>query len=179
MAKFCENCGARVNDGAKFCNECGKRLSGSWLYDKFLHHDGRLNRWNFFKRNILLVLIAALIGFTVAFTAGLFTQNEKLAVIIASIVMLAVSSYLEYPLIIRRCHDLKQNSWLHSCISKDDTSVAKFIVLLGITSGICYTFKIENSAIDLMDIVNGILNIYLTFAPGESGENEYGEPDAC
>ena len=93
--------------------------------------------------------------------------------------MLAVSSYLEYPLIIRRCHDLKQNSWLHSCISKDDTSVAKFIILLGIISGICYTFEIENSAIDLMDILNGILNIYLIFAPGEIDTNEYGEPDAC
>lgn len=28
MAKYCSNCGTKLEDGAKFCPECGKKITG-------------------------------------------------------------------------------------------------------------------------------------------------------
>ena len=173
MAKFCEHCGARLNDGANFCSECGKRLnSGGWLYDKFLCREGRLNRWSYFKRSILAGVIGLLVAFALAIFPMILDETFGADVYILSTV--AIGSYLEYGLIIRRCHDLKQDSWLHSCIAKDDTAVAKFVVLLGVVSGLLAIFEIEDSSTNLIDIANVILGLYLIFAPSEIDENEYG-----
>ena len=173
MAKFCEHCGARLNDGANFCSECGKRLnSGGWLYDKFLCREGRLNRWSYFKRSILAGVIGLLVAFALAIFPMILDETFGTSVYILSCT--AIYSYLEYGLIIRRCHDLKQDSWLHSCIAKNDTAVAKFFVLLGVVSGIFVIFEIDHPSTNLIYIVNVILGFYLMLAPGEIGTNEYG-----
>ena len=166
MSRFCENCGARLNDGAKFCSECGRRL----------------NRWNYFKRMVLTVLIETVAIFVLAVVLAILVPNEvkNSTEIIATamfILVIALNAYLTYGLIIRRCHDLRQNSLLHTFISKDDTYVAKFIIAGSAISGIIQLFELSVTIGNLVDILIGIVSLYVLFAPGENGANEYGEVD--
>lgn len=179
MSRFCEHCGAQLNDGAKFCPECGKRLNyGGWLYETFLRRDGRLNRWEFFKRNYFFsTLIGAFIAVLIAIVFSLSITSSENAVIIALLAMIAVISYLEYGLIIRRCHDLKENSLLHWCIAKDDTAIAKFLILIQLLTGVLTIFEFDEHMINLLGIPNFILGLYLLLAPGENGMNRYDTVD--
>lgn len=177
MNRFCENCGARVNEGAKFCSSCGKRLnSGRWLYETFLRRDGRLNRWRYFKRTILAGLIEVLAVAALVFVLAILFPNEpELTAKILLLPVTLLNYYLTYGLIIRRCHDLRENSLLHSFISKDDTSIAKFIIIGSVISGILEIFEFSEIMQNFIDITVGIVSIYLIFAPGEIGTNKYGE----
>ena len=89
--------------------------------------------------------------------------------------MIAIVSYLEYGLNIRRCHDLKEDSLLHWCIEKDDTAISKFLILTGFVTCTFTIFEFDEHFINLIDIPSMIVGIYLFFAPGEIGENKYGE----
>ena len=183
MARFCENCGAQLNEGANFCSSCGKRLnSGSWLYEKFLRREGRLNRWNYFKRTMLAALIEVLAIFIVSFVFAIFvpdviSTHHDLLVALLLVLFIFFNYYLTYGLIIRRCHDLRENSLLHTFISKDDTSVAKFIIVGSAISCILEIFDLNGMMQNLVDITIGIISIYLMFAPGEIVRNKYGERD--
>ena len=183
MDKFCSKCGARLHEGANFCSSCGKRLnSGSWLYEKFLRRDGRLNRWNYFKRSFLAVLIEVLAMLALAIVLAILipneiSQNDDLIATLLFVFFIFCNFYLTYGLIIRRCHDLRENSLLHTFISRDETSVAKFIIVGSAISCILEIFELNGMIQNLVDITVGIVSIYLIFAPGEIGKNEYGERD--
>ena len=176
MARFCEHCGAQVNDGAKFCSECGKRLNyGGWLYETFLRREGRLNRWKYFKRSMAAGLIGVFSAVLIAVILSVFITSAEIATYIGIFAMLAIIFYLQYGLNIRRCHDLKENSLLHWCIEKDDTAISKFLISMGMITGMLTIFEFDEHFINLIDIPSMIVGIYLFFAPGEIGENKYGE----
>ena len=183
MARFCENCGAQLNEGANFCSSCGKRLnSGSRLYETFLRREGRLNRWSYFKRTMLAVLIEGLAVFVAAIVLAIFIPNEianhsDLIATILFVLVIFLNYYLTYGLIIRRCHDLRENSLLHTSITRDDTSVAKFIIVGSAISCIFEIFGMNGIMHNLVDMTIGIVSIYLIFAPGEIGRNKYGARD--
>ena len=177
LDKFCSNCGARLNEGANFCSSCGRSLksvsnSSGWLYETFLRREGRLNRWSYFKRTLLATLIEVLTIMAMAVVLAILVPNEvsKNDGLIATMLLLAIISlnfYLTYGLIIRRCHDLKEDSLLHTFISKDDTSVAKFIIVGSVVSFILDVFEFNEIMVNLVDIVIGVVSIYLIFAPGK------------
>ena len=85
--KFCSKCGARLESGALFCGNCGRSTKPEptptemkvqpgivpiedsistadlhWVPDDgfqahFFKTEGRLNRWRYFKRSILITLL--------------------------------------------------------------------------------------------------------------------------
>lgn len=195
LGRFCDNCGAQLNEGVNFCSSCGKRLikppkqdSGKWFYETFLRRDGRLKRWRYFKRTLLAILIESLacvamsIILVLLFPVPELFKNELFINIIGFLMtpfIILINAYLTYNLIIRRCHDLSQDSWLHRYISKDETSVAKFLIIVPILSSIVSVIfsvlELNKIPIHLIDILTGIIYIYLIFAPSEVGTNEYGE----
>ena len=184
MSRFCEHCGAQLNDGAKFCPECGKRLnSGSnlnftgWLYENFLRHDGRLNRWNYFKMTIFSSAIGIFAALLLMVVLVVFDASTNFITNAIIITMLAVIFYLEYGLIIRRCHDLKEDSLLHWCIANDDTAIAKFTILMGIINGALTLWGIDEHFKNLVDTPNMLIGLYLLLAPGENGMNRYDTVD--
>ena len=178
MSRFCEHCGAQLNDGAKFCPECGKRLNyGGWLYETFLRRDGRLNRWKYFKRSLAAAFIGVFAAVLIMILFAIFITGNEIAVTTGLLAMLAITSYLEYGLIIRRCHDLKENSLLHWCMVKDDTAIAKFLILMGLFTGVLTIWEFDEHFINLISIPYTIVGIYLTFAPGENGMNRYDTVD--
>ena len=116
---------------------------------------------------IVLALILSII-------VAIVTSSEFLTGLTFVVAVTFICLYLQYGLIIRRCHDLKQDSWLHSFIEKDDTSAAKFLIATTIVSNVFTVLEIDTVNI-LISIPLLIVSIYLTFAPGEIGTNEYGE----
>lgn len=156
----------------------------SWLYEKFLRRDGRLNRMTFFKRSLLTTLIEVLILLLLIILTAIFLPDEsydKYAIPIMMIAILFVTIYLNYGLIIRRCHDLSRNSVFHQYILKDDACIAKFIFALYAISTFWTVFDINLTEFDFyetplnfVDILSLIAYIYLIFAPGEIGTNRHG-----
>lgn len=138
-AKFCTSCGKKISDDSansspmpydktestqeidaernSFAQDSPPQNSyqnenqGGWLYETFLRRDGRLNRWRYFKRSLLLGLIALLLD---AILAGIIQipikaifENFFTATIMAileAIVTTPFILYLGYGLTIRRSH---------------------------------------------------------------------------
>lgn len=140
---FCPNCGAEVAAGAKFCSSCGKNLrddfatgniSGktvrpptappeyldrpryqedSTFLEMFLSINGRLNRFRYFKRSFLLLIIETILAFAiVAAFMEPSGQNISTAGYIAFILMIIVFVPPHYMLMIRRLHDLNKTGWM-------------------------------------------------------------------
>ena len=68
MAKYCENCGANLKEGAKFCPDCGHEVK--------VQNNTTSNS----NRNIIiaLVCIIAILAVAVALSANLFTLEVPL-----------------------------------------------------------------------------------------------------
>lgn len=88
------------------------------LYENFLRRDGRLNRWRYFKRGILVGIMGIVLALILSIIVAIVTSSEFLTGLTFVVAVTFISLYLQYGLIIRRCHDLKQDSWLHSFIEK-------------------------------------------------------------
>ena len=83
MNNFCSNCGSRLRAGARFCDSCGMKIaedhkSEGWLYENFLRRDGRLNRWRYFKRGILVGIMGIVLALILSIIVAIVTSSEFL-----------------------------------------------------------------------------------------------------
>lgn len=157
MTKFCQQCGAEIDETMQFCSKCGSNVSDTnnvdnsqiknndfilqkqredeTLQQKFFSYSGRLNRKPYFIRQFAINLMAIIIY------AILVSLDENTGELLGGIVssIAGISCLL---LGIRRLHDLDKSGW--------------YILIMCIP------------------IINIVFGLYLLFAKGTEGDNKYG-----
>lgn len=192
MGKFCSNCGAQINENEKFCHSCGAEIkketggasnaqhnlqlnakniqdyfSEAYLKETFLNRDGRLGRFSYFKRILVLDVAAVLLSVIVELLLlkEWETMNTPCAIIELMIALAAL--YPTYCLTVRRLKDMNKS-----------LSIANWYVLVGgiDRAGLNFDDKFAYS-IDgkVLGLIFFVLTLYLIFTPGTSGANQYGE----
>lgn len=206
MSKFCQNCGMAANDGDKFCPRCGTKLYDAQelaaiheqsqqevanvqmapqyvqyeeeLYvpdvgirQMFFRMDNRINRKRFFMRIMLLQILMAPLSILTMFLP------KDLAIVLG----FAIFAFL-IPigmLCVRRCHDLGRSGWF---------MLKTAIPILGMMFCLHYLFADRDEydspflnstgfvVLIGMPFVGMLIWLYLMFASGVKGPNEYG-PD--
>ena len=113
---YCQKCGKELADGATVCASCGAETTNSVIdrekaehfvpdegLDQFFSLKGRLNRWRYFKRLILISLISGLVILG-AYEVLDYDEAEIFSVVIACFIV-----WPEYCLDVRRLKDMNQD----------------------------------------------------------------------
>ena len=148
-------------------NEAKTYTEDKTMQEMFLKNTGRLNRLRYFKRSLVVMLVAFVINFILfaifSDEQGIPTSFGNLATTVVGIVALVPM----YCLDVRRLQDL----------DKDDT-IAKIVLALGL--GTLFIPEEDFYSPSALEIIvcsaQIIIGLYLLFAPGTKGENKYG-PD--
>ena len=131
------------------------------LAENFLKREGRLNRWRYFKRTVILALVTALVEVPII---SIFADANGNMPIFGNILMFIVTViflYPEYCLIIRRLHDFDR-----------DELLAK-VYIAGVIASYFFTFIFQMDFMALA-IVLAIMALYFLLVPGTRGSNKYG-----
>ena len=166
MQKFCQNCGAKVKEGARICHGCGERqeineepvtrrrysapykstsqyVPDEGIREMFFRWDNRLNRKRFFLRHVASffasIVVTATLGFSLAMM-GIDRQTAATNIRVSVLPFAAAGIMLN----IRRFHDLNRSGWC--------------VLLM------------------LIPLLNIIVALYLLVCEGTDGENKFG-PD--
>ena len=160
MNNFCKNCGTRLKTDAVFCHVCGAKVldnknSGFFdmIYDTFLRSEGRLNRWRYFKRYMMLLFIA-FVGFFICSSVSddiEYIPEETFRII------LILGAYSKYCLTARRLQDLGGKYFWGV---KNKIATIKKIKMMAAISVLLGFVPFES---------------YLVSEPGDVGPNAYGE----
>lgn len=82
------------------------------LLNEIYTTEGRLNRWRYFKYQIIWVLISAVVGAILGFIGGLLSGNaESLLVTVPTGMWSFAAGIGSIMLGIRRLHDLNKSGW--------------------------------------------------------------------
>ena len=178
MAKFCPNCGAELQSGDKFCKSCGQKTDSSTsapdgggyvkereLSEIFLKTSGRLNRLRYFKRSMAIALVEIVILIPIIFAFSDIWGNLTTfgSILTAAVILAGWVPY--YCLMVRRMHDLNKDNTL--------AIVSLGIQIFGTVFG---SDGFDMSAIESVAyLINGVIALYMLFAPGTKGDNQYGE----
>ena len=150
----------------------------AWKEDKgfaenFLTRDGRLNRWRFVKRNIVLGLIESLILMVIFYLCtDIHMQLSTTGVILVKIVsFIALIPY--FCLVVRRLHDMNKDEKLAYVILGLNVISILLLDRNELLNGIP-SKELPSSLEDILDILNLALICYVLFCPGTHGSNKYG-----
>lgn len=143
------------------------RQPDNGLYENFFRRDGRLNRWRYFKRTILIavieMLIAAVIfGMNMNALGQLSAPGET-----AFKLLLAVGQIPFVCLMIRRLHDCGRDEKL----AYVSLALEAFVIVVTDYKTFSEPSMLENVATALA----GVIGLYALFCPGTKGDNQYGE----
>lgn len=150
---FCTKCGRRLEPGANACGFCGHFVAEYELTpykedktfgEMFFRSRGRLNRWRYFKRSMILLLVEVLLLMVLIAAFIEPARGDDISMLGVTLMMLVLVIFLppQYMLTTRRLHDLNKSGW--------------FCLLM------------------LVPFVNNIFPFYVLLAPGTVGPNEYG-----
>lgn len=144
---------------------------GNWVPDEgfeanFLKQEGRLNRWRYFKRTLLIGLLDAILCAVVGAIFDFSEWPEALASLVA------IPAY--YGLDVRRLHDMGKGS-----------SIAQWIMGLTVITSLIPPFMAPTPVLEpeygyvdprylAMLVVLMVLQLYILFCPGNHGDNKYG-----
>ena len=184
-AKFCSSCGAKVDSPVNLSKTTettntpidergnnsvngGGRVPDKGFYENFLRRDGRLNRWRYFKRTIVIGLIEFLIILVIfAMTTNALGQMSS-AGIIAFKFLLAVGQIPLFCLMVRRLHDCGRDEKL----AYASLALNAFTIIVSDYNGaLAEPSLFEN----IIATLSGIIGLYAMFCPGTKGYNQYGE----
>ena len=184
----CPKCGSQVSENAKFCNECGEKLEqaeqtelnnaapdsenkstqgaqniyveDSTIQDMFLKTTGRLNRLRYFKRNVVVVLVAFIAFFLGA--ASLNSYDFNTFIKITSILLMPFI----YCLNVRRLQDMNY----------DNKLAIVLLVIQGIQISEMDMMRYTSSLVgSVTSIISMIVSLFLLFKDGTHGTNNYGD----
>ena len=192
--RFCSRCGAKLAPGASFCGNCGNsmdaerqaieqivppagyRIPDEGFQANFFRTEGRLNRWRYFKRTLLITLLVMLVAgvISIPFMDYQGDTPKEFDYFLSMVNFVLLYSY--YTLDVRRLHDMGKTEYM-----------AQQALVLGIVMDVGdYFVKYPNgdynvhSSFFWMYVAGGIvycvLALYFLFAEGHYGANEYG-PD--
>lgn len=118
---FCTKCGKRLEPGANACGFCGHFVEEyeftPYKPDKtfgelFFRSRGRLNRWRYFKRSFLMLIVHVVL--LILLIAAFMEPDGKNVNEFGWIGMCVVTIFFlpsYYMLTIRRLHDLNKSGW--------------------------------------------------------------------
>lgn len=146
------------------------RQPDSGIYENFFRRDGRLNRWRYFKRLVVLIIVEFII-LTVIFAATLNMIGElsPRGLVITNIFYIVWQIPL-YCLMVRRLHDCGRTEKLAQVCFAINAAV----VILSPETNLNATA--EQSPVEtIIMLAAGIIGLYILFCPGTKGDNQYGE----
>lgn len=117
-----------------------------WVIENLYIYDGRINRWPFFVRSMLLCLIFLAYLVAIGIVCGIVNiASEDLAVLVGAILCIAayIPTFVGGILLVRaRLHDMNVTGWLY--------------------------------LINLIPYINAVFGLIVLFCPGTKGPNKYG-----
>lgn len=143
------------------------RVKDEGIFENFFRRDGRLNRWRYFKRNLVIFFVAMIILF------GIIIVDVNALGHLSSFGNNAVkffSAAVQVPifcLMVRRLHDMNKNETL--------AYVAIGLSLAGtLFQGNDFLVTEPSTLENLLNVVSGFINLYILLCPGTHGVNQYG-----
>ncbi|MBR2215538.1 MAG: DUF805 domain-containing protein [Selenomonadaceae bacterium] len=133
-----------------------------------MKREGRINRLRYFKRNLLVLLIVFVEFLLAAIAFSEENGGTARQMDIAYIIILIFGNYLMYCLDLRRMYDLG--------LARAKELALGLFVLSVIHVGINFSPLAENPLATALSVVSSAACLYLLFAKGETGANQYG-PD--
>ena len=137
------------------------------IFENFFRRDGRLNRWRYFKRNLVIFFVAMII------LLGIIIVDVNALGHLSSFGNNAVkffSAAVQVPifcLMVRRLHDMNKNETL--------AYVAIGLSLAGtLFQGNDFLVTEPSTLENLLNVVSGFINLYILLCPGTHGVNQYG-----
>lgn len=193
MAKFCSQCGKPLSPDAKFCDGCGakvdstvnlskepthempnapvinRRVPDIGIVENFFKRDGRLNRWRYFKRSVVLGFVDLIFLMMIFFTdvnalGELSTFGNAMVKAVVLIFQLPF-----YCLMVRRLHDIDHSEKLAQL------SLAMSIATVFFTDYNINAPANQSLIESIIVLVNGAIGLYVLFRHGTKGANQYGE----
>ena len=139
------------------------------MQEMFFQSSGRLNRLRYFKRSFALGIVEGILCIAVAIVFGnewgMLTKTGE-TITMAIYIAFLVPYYF---LMVRRLHDIDKDEKLaYFCVA-----ISLIYVLIGGTNPDFDNLSGQDMVILL---INGCVNLYILFAPGTRGDNQYG-PD--
>lgn len=138
---------------------------------QFFTTDGRLRRTGYF-----LLSIAVSAGTAMLFLASfMLTLFMPLIGIPAFLVSLIVMGWIQWNLTVQRCHDFGMNwkiaalGYLIAVIASVPETINQLNEKMGSPTNT--TFVVVSG---LLELVSGLVFLYILFAPPSKGENDYG-----
>ena len=143
------------------------RTTDNGFAENFLRRDGRLNRWRYFKRNLVIGFASTIIITVVALmdvnALGMLSSFGNVLIKM----IYAAAQVPVFCLMIRRLHDM----------DKPETIAYVYVALnlvelisLGNDFLVTEPSMYENAN----NLVVGIIALYVLFCPGIKGDNQYG-----
>lgn len=137
------------------------------IFENFFRRDGRLNRWRYFKRNLVIFFVAMIILLGIIIVdvnalGHLSSFGNNAVKIFSAAVQVPI-----FCLMVRRLHDMNKNETL--------AYVAIGLSLAGtLFQGNDFLVKEPSTLENLLNVVSGFINLYILLCPGTHGVNQYG-----
>ena len=137
------------------------------IFENFFRRDGRLNRWRYFKRNLVIFFVAMIILFGIIIVdvnalGHLSSFGNNAVKIFSAAVQVPI-----FCLMVRRLHDMNKNETL--------AYVAIGLSLAGtLFQGNDFLVTEPSTLENLLNVVSGFINLYILLCPGTHGVNQYG-----
>ena len=134
------------------------------ITENFFKRDGRLNRWRYFKRSMLLGFMTFILGIAVSIIAIVFLNiNIPNDILVKFILVIMLIPY--FCLTVRRLHDM----------DKDETFAYVYISLQLAYIIIGNFNQTEPSLLEkILSPFNLLLSLYILLGHGTDGDNKYG-----
>ncbi|MBR5913216.1 MAG: DUF805 domain-containing protein [Selenomonadaceae bacterium] len=127
----------------------------------FFKREGRLNRWRYFKRNVVLGIISSFIMVVIELFFGNINENISTTGNVLLFVAMMLILVPSYCLVVRRLHDMDR-----------DELLAK-VYIAGCAASYFLSFVLKYDFMPL-SVVMVIVALYILFVPGTYGTNKYG-----
>ena len=127
----------------------------------FFKREGRLNRWRYFKRNVVLGIISSFIMVVIELFFGNINENISTTGNVLLFVAMMLILVPSYCLVVRRLHDMDR-----------DELLAK-VYIAGCAASYFLSFVLKYDFMPL-SVVMVIVALYILFEPGTYGTNKYG-----
>ena len=182
-AKFCPECGAKVNSTVNLSKEnptdnstaerymptdvpVNRHVPDKGFVENFFRRDGRLNRWRYFKRVILLSVIQTIFMIIIFVlnvnVLGHLTQTGN---ILFKLVM-AAAQVSFFCLMTRRLHDMNKSDK----IAYVAVALNSMVIVLSDNTGL----NEPSGAEMILTLISSIIGLCVLLWPGTRGDNQYG-----
>lgn len=146
------------------------RQPDNGLVENFFKREGRLNRWRYFKRFVVLNLVETIILIVIFLAMSNMIGELTPRGIVVTNVFYIVAQIPLYCLMVRRLHDIGRDEKLAQICFAINTAMVIFLPETNINT------PLEPSPVEMIIMLAaGVIGLYIMFCPGTKGDNQYGE----